>query len=431
MTSAITLRIIIALALVALVTQAVPISSIDAASDPNNLASDPACSQNVDSGSASLGSTVNTVPITNVTPINRYQPVIQAFAPIVQSECGQDDGLDPSLETENSNTSFGPSYNSYDNSIPRSGYESDCGSDYGSDLGSTYSGSDCGSDGQFYRRDDASSDLALDNFSSGLTGSSLLSSDSSLSDSAADQQPGCDTSIPDQSDSNFNQCQQSDWDTSIPQQGVDLGSDVNAIPSTDVLPSTIYQPDVNSLESDIQASPAQSSDLPQQNVNLGSNVSIEPTTQVLSQTTYQPQVQQLATSIEASAQQDQSLPQSSVQLGSNVQITPTVRVQPSTLYQPRIQSFPFVIDVQPCDDSSSSSSSGYGYDTFQRPRFFNPYYSRPLSYGSLTPFETESSNQGLYQSSSFDQYPYQSSSCDQYPYQSSSCGQYPYQSTSS
>ncbi|KAF9345453.1 hypothetical protein BGX26_003108 [Mortierella sp. AD094] len=240
--------------------------------------STPACSQSVDSGSTSLGSTVNAVPITNVSPINRYRPIIQAFAPIVQSECDDrfgDDDVDGGL--------YGSDYNNYDGSI----------------LGSAY-----GSGSQLYRRDSAFSDPSSD--------PSLSAPYSSLDSASSDFDMG-------QQDQ-----QQSDCDTSVPYQNVDLGSSVDVIPSTQVAPSTFYRPQVSSLESDIQAAPAQSSSLPQQNVDLGSNVSIQPITHVLPQTTYQPQVHQMTTSIEAAPQQDQPLPESSVHLGSNVLITPTV-----------------------------------------------------------------------------------------------------------
>ncbi|KAG0001813.1 hypothetical protein BGZ80_006114 [Entomortierella chlamydospora] len=275
MTTAATLRITIALALAALISQAAPCdiggtSDIGTATDMgfNDLGT-PVSLQSVNSGSTSLGSTVNAIPITNVNPINRYQPVIQAFAPIVQSEC----------------------YGDYDGSI--------LGPDYG--WGS-----------QLYRRD------------------SGLSDTSSYSTLNAPYSSPLDSSSSDYGMGLWGQGQ-SDCDTSVPSQNVDLGSSVSVIPSTQVAPSTFYQPHVSSLESNIQAASAQSNYLPQQDVDLGSNVSIQPTTQVLPQTTYQLGVHQLTTSIEAASQDDQSLPQSSVQLGSNVLITPTVDLVVRTL----------------------------------------------------------------------------------------------------
>ncbi|KAF9080886.1 hypothetical protein BGX23_001550, partial [Mortierella sp. AD031] len=58
---------------------------------------------------------------------------------------------------------------------------------------------------------------------------------------------------------------------SVPAQTVDMGSSTNIIPSTAVSPSTTYAPQVQALENEIQAAPAQDSTLPQQNVELGSN----------------------------------------------------------------------------------------------------------------------------------------------------------------
>ncbi|KAF9943913.1 hypothetical protein BGZ65_013023, partial [Modicella reniformis] len=61
------LRISFALALVtALAAQAAPILP-----GMTGNPTESACFQNVDSGEVSIASTVNTVPITNVTPINR------------------------------------------------------------------------------------------------------------------------------------------------------------------------------------------------------------------------------------------------------------------------------------------------------------------------------------------------------------------------
>ncbi|KAF9171952.1 hypothetical protein BGX21_010604 [Mortierella sp. AD011] len=371
MTTAATLRITIALALAALVSQAAPCdiggtSDIGTATDMglNDLGT-PASLQSVNSGSTSLGSTVNAIPITNVNPINRYQPVIQAFAPIVQSEC----------------------YGDYD----------------GSTLGPNY-----GWGSQLYRRD------------SGLSGTSSYSTlntpySSPLDSSSSDYGMGL-----------WSQGQ-SDCDASVPSQNVDLGSSVSVIPSTQVAPSTFYQPHVSFLESNIQAAPMQSNYLPQQNVDLGSNVSIQPTTQVLPQTTYQPSVHQLTTSIEAAPQDDQSLPQSSVQLGSNVLITPTVGVRPLTVYQPTIKSLPFVIDVEPCQDADSSIY----YDPFQRSRrpYFggsssfatSPYYLPPPSYGSsygLGPNDQDYSQD--YQGQNYQDLRYVPNSSDPGCYQSSS-----------
>ncbi|KAF9110417.1 hypothetical protein BGX27_006376 [Mortierella sp. AM989] len=384
MPSTTTLRITLALALVAFATQAVPIASVDdmdISPDIGSLDSSTACSQSVNSGYTSLESTVNTVPITDVTPINRYQPHIQAYAPIVQSECYQ------TLGYGDANNFLGSDF----------GTDEDFSSPIGSSYDDNYNESTLGSDSRLYRRDIAPFSDALD--------SSLNSAPSDYDISHENQEEECNVLIP--------------------QQNIDLGSSISMIPSTNVLPSTSYLPHVQSLESDIQAAPAESNSLPQQNVNLGSDVNIQPTTHVLPETTYQPSVHQQTTSIEAAPQQDQSLPQSSVQLGSNVQIMPTVRVQPLTVFQPSVQSLPIVIDVQPCNRDITYPD----YDTFQEePRFSNP--SRGSLLGGMGSFNQEESS---YQDSTFglgsiDQRPNQdlafgTNSINQEPYQ-------PYQSSS-
>ncbi|KAK3821383.1 MAG: hypothetical protein J3Q66DRAFT_438251 [Benniella sp.] len=319
------LRISFALALVAALTvQAAPILP--------NQASDileSTCSQNVDSGEVSIASTINTVPVTNVTPINRYQPIIQTFAPIVDSQCDFDPLFDTSIA---------------DISNPGAG------------IGLNIGGAADGSNNLLELGMDTSNVPGLGaligmtpNIANNLLGLGMDASNLSVGARSMlrrrqlepSTNPGASATAP--SDV---ACQ-----TSIPPQTVDMGSSVTMVPSTAVSPSTVYQAAVQSLESNIDAAPAQSSDLPQQNVDLGSNVSIQPTTQVLPQTTYQPAVQQLSTDIQATPQQDQSLPQSSVQLGSSVQITPTVSVRPLTIFQPSIQSLPFIIDVAPCPPS--------------------------------------------------------------------------------
>jgi len=71
------LKITSALLAVAYVVKAAPLGQACAGG---------ACHQAVNSGSVALGSTTNIVPLTQVTPITRYQPVVQAYAPLVQSQ---------------------------------------------------------------------------------------------------------------------------------------------------------------------------------------------------------------------------------------------------------------------------------------------------------------------------------------------------------
>ncbi|KAF9431184.1 hypothetical protein BGZ76_000517, partial [Entomortierella beljakovae] len=306
MNSAIILRVTLALALVAVATQAAPLSSIgdiDPTSDLGGFGPNAPCSQNVDSGSTLLESTVNAIPITNITPIHRYRPVIQSFAPIVQSQCGQitDDLFDSSFESDGS-----PYLNEYDG--------------YNNNLS---------------RRDMTPSDFPQD-----------VIVDASFQPSSDAIEPNYNMDLQQEQEQEQESC-----DTMVPQQNIDLGSLINMIPSTNVAPSTLYEPQVQSLESNIQATPSQLSSLPQQNVNLGSDVDIQPSTHVFPQTVYEPEVHQLTAAIAAAPQQDQSLAQSSVQLGSHVQIVPAVNVQPFTVYQPRVQSLPAIVEAQPCGNT--------------------------------------------------------------------------------
>ncbi|KAG0042816.1 hypothetical protein BGZ83_012142 [Gryganskiella cystojenkinii] len=306
------------------------------------------CNQSASSGNVNLGSTTNIAPVTNVTPITRYQPYVQAFAPLVQSEC--DDDFDS--QSDFSGLGYGGSmYGSgfygrnsgfYGSGLYRSGVYGNSlyGPGYG--RGGLYGGSIRNNGGLFKRNH-------LDASSSDLSGTGASSSGNLL---FSQFQHNC------AENSDAEGCQ-----TSVPAQSVDMGSQVTAQPTNEIYPSTSYQAHVQSLGADIQASAAESHQLPQQNVNLGSNVAIQPTTQVVPQTTYQPTVNQLATSIQAAPQQDQSLPQSTIQLGSSVQISPQVQVTPLTTFQPSIQSLPFIINAEPCDNSDVTSIGSSGWNS--------------------------------------------------------------------
>ncbi|KAI1311066.1 hypothetical protein EDD11_003539 [Mortierella claussenii] len=286
------------------------------------------CYQAASSGDVEVGSTTSIQPITDVTPITRYQPIVQTHAAIVDSDCDHGDyGRYENYGGYGNHGGYG-SYGRYGDY----GY-----GDYDS-YGLGYRGR--GYRGYYGRRfmkrqDDASAMSTSTSASSG----NLLFSQLQQPDGAAD----------------------ASCEASVPAQNVDLGSQVSIQPTNQVLPSTTYQNHVQALDSNIDAAPAQDNSLPQQHISLGSNVSIQPTTQVLPQTTYQPEVNQLTTAVDAAPQQDQSLPQSSVNLGSSVHIKPTVQVTPLTTFQPSIQSLPFIINSQPCiDDSAFAGSSTSG-----------------------------------------------------------------------
>ncbi|KAF9184204.1 hypothetical protein BGZ51_003491 [Haplosporangium sp. Z 767] len=258
-----------------------------------------ACAQDVDSGSVSLGSSTNIVPVTTVTPITRYQPVVQSFAPFVQSECGC-----AQREMFGQDFQFGrPSMGMIQGSGSRAGRMANL--------------APFGGVRRFQKRAKI------------------------MKEETSDAQ--C---IPSATQS----CEQS-----LPVSTTDMGSMVTAKPSTTVLPETIYQSTVKSEAADIEAAEAQHAALSQSNVSLGSNVAIQPLTKVLPETVYQPSVENKATIVEAAEQENQSLDRSSVSLGSNVYIRPTTTVEPLTIFRPKVKSLPFVISDQGCADVYETS----------------------------------------------------------------------------
>ncbi|KAF9202629.1 hypothetical protein BGZ59_002069, partial [Podila verticillata] len=289
-------RLSLACALVACAS-AIPLYAPDASSCPAGQS----CDQALDSGSVSVGSTVSAVPVTQVTPITNYQPIVQALAPIVSSDCDNDLGLGGDLGGLGGISSFG--LGGYAGSLGLGGGYSGLGG-----IGGGYSG--LGGIGGY-----------------GGLGGNYAGLGSSISSNYGGQMKKRQFGLPaGTSDASFLQSADPSSQASacapgdsacianLPQETVDLGSAVTAVPQTNV----------QALDSNIQAAPAQQASLPQQSVNLGHNTFIQPTTQVLPQTSYQPTVNQLTTDIQAAPVQDQSLPQSSVQLGSEVNIVPTV-----------------------------------------------------------------------------------------------------------
>src|SRR5690554_4394250 len=184
-----------------------------------------ACAQNVDSGSVSLGSSTNIVPVTTVTPITRYQPVVQAYAPLVQSECGYAQrGM------------FGQ-----DLRFGRPSVDMIQGS--GSPAGRMANLAPFGGGRRFQKR------------------AKVMKADT--------PEAQC---IPSATQS----CEQS-----LPVSTTDMGSMVTVKPSTTVLPETVYQSTVKSEAADIEAAETQHAALSQSSVSLGSNVAIQPLTKVL------------------------------------------------------------------------------------------------------------------------------------------------------
>ncbi|KAF9150847.1 hypothetical protein BG015_007324 [Linnemannia schmuckeri] len=365
---------------------------------------DSSCYQNVHSGNVDIGSVVNAVPVTQVTPVTQYQPVVQALAPIVDSACDYDydsclfdgeSGLfgDGSGVFGGGSGLYGGGSGLYGGSGLGDGLYggsalSGGGEMYGSDdsvLRSNYGGLTYGQDSMMRRNDleaarlegfgdtyvgDATNPnvqepavptgevMSFGSGGGGIFGFNALPGpqdgpQSGPMDPQTFHSPQGGLQIGSLGGSQgLIQCAPNDiaCQLSIPSQTVDMGSSTLINPSISVFPSTTYQPQVQSLDSDIFATPAQDNTLPQQSVDLSSNVFIQPTTSVNPETVYQPSISQFATDVQAVPQQDQSLPQSSVQLGSSVQIVPTVHVQPITTFQSTVKSLPVIIQAEPCND---------------------------------------------------------------------------------
>ncbi|KAF9966372.1 hypothetical protein BGZ70_002532 [Mortierella alpina] len=254
-----------------------------------------ACHQVASSGSVSLGSSTKIVPVTEVTPITRYQPIIQSYAPVVQSACPPDIPLsefrNPMGDPGFMSLRRGPAEEMMIKSAPRL-------------RGAMTTG---GTINRFAKR--------------------------------AKKEVSAEQCIP----SATQTCEQT-----VPGSTTDMGSDVTATPSNVVLPSTVYQGHVQSKGPEIEAAAAESKQLSQSNVNLASDTRIEPVTKVFPETTYQPSVEQKATMIEADVPESQSLGRSSVSLGSSVTVRPTTTVEPLTVFQPKIKSLPFIIHDEGC-----------------------------------------------------------------------------------
>ncbi|KAI1314627.1 hypothetical protein EDD11_001926 [Mortierella claussenii] len=244
---------------------------MDSNMDPGTDAS--SCSQNVDSGSVSLASTVNMVPITNVTPVNRYQPIVQTFEPIVQSICkrsplntaAQDErGMTQSQGQDQSNVSredmsFLGSYMGA-TTLP---VTLDCTANPGAESCQTSippSTTDLGSQVTIQPQNQILASTTYQN--------RVQSLHSNIEAAPAQY-------------------------NSLPQHNVDLGSSVSIQPTTQVLPQTLYQPEVHQLATDVQAASDEDQSLPQSSVNLGSSVQIRPTVSVTPLTVFQPSIKSL------------------------------------------------------------------------------------------------------------------------------------------
>ncbi|KAG0001222.1 hypothetical protein BGZ80_008678 [Entomortierella chlamydospora] len=324
------LKIASTLLIVACAVQAAPVAERDCVGD--------ACSQSVQSGKVNLGSTTNIVPVTQVVPITRYQPVVQAYAPIVQAEADCDERGESYYDSSRPSQYIWPHHGHYMNYYPGPGEEMMTMYPYRryGDYMDRY--------GRMHRLHDITrfnrGDMDSENISGNRLGKRHVAPEKSEEEEGQmgmqDTKEGC---VPSATES----CEQS-----VPISKTDMGSFVSVQPSNVILPSTVYQGHVQSKEANVYAAPEQHNTLAHHHVELGSNTMIQPVTKVFPQTTYQPSVDQKATTIEAAEQSDLSLARSSVSLGSSVTIRPTTTVEPLTIFQPSIKSLPFLITDEGC-----------------------------------------------------------------------------------
>ncbi|KAF9165948.1 hypothetical protein BGX20_000397, partial [Mortierella sp. AD010] len=285
MTSAI-LKIASTLLIVACAVQAAPVAERGCVGD--------ACNQSVQSGNVNLGSTTNIVPVTQVVPITRYQPIVQAYAPIVQAEADCD-------ERDESSQYIWPHYRHYMNYYPGPGEE----------MMATYPyrryGDHMDQYGRMHRLHDITrfnrGDMNSEDISGNRLGKRHVAPEMSEDEEQMGMQDTKEGCVPSATES----CKQS-----VPISKTDMGSYVSVQPSNVILPSTVYQGHVQSKEANVYATPEQHNTLAHHHVELGSNTMIQPVTKVFPQTTYQPSVDQKATTIEAAEQSDLSLTRSSV-----------------------------------------------------------------------------------------------------------------------
>ncbi|KAF9546592.1 hypothetical protein BGW38_009657, partial [Lunasporangiospora selenospora] len=128
-----------------------------------------------------------------------------------------------------------------------------------------------------------------------------------------------------------------------------MGSTVSAIPKNVIQPATVYQGRVQVKEAEIAAAAASHAALSKSHVQLASETKIQPKTGVFPETVYQPTVEQKKTVVEMAEPQYSSLAQSSASLGSTVTIRPVTTVEPLTVFQPKIASLPFLIKDAGCE----------------------------------------------------------------------------------
>ncbi|KAG0204449.1 hypothetical protein BGX33_008534 [Mortierella sp. NVP41] len=329
--TAFVIKIASALAVFACAVQAVPLAT---------RCSGASCYQAASSGSVQVGSVTNIVPETNITPITRYQPIVKAYAPIVDSQCAPGllgYGVDCPLAVDRPYLGIG-----------RDPAMLDRGAMLPMEEGPAF---------DMLSRDRLGfmsrvSRMGIIRPRIGL-GNPMMKRDKVKTETM--MRPGC---VPSATDSCV---------VNVPASTTDMGSTTTAIPKNVVQPSTVYQGKVQAETAEVEAADATHQTLASQRVNLASDTKIQPITKVFPETTYQPSVDQKATVVQAAPAVDQSLDRSSVSMGSSVYIRPTVTVEPLTIFRPKIQSLPFIIHSETACDQIGQTQT-YGQAQAQPPK---------------------------------------------------------------
>ncbi|KAF9355811.1 hypothetical protein BGX34_010243, partial [Mortierella sp. NVP85] len=221
------------------------------------------CQQSAISGTARLGSVTKIVPVTDVTPITRLQTIVNSYPPIVQYVCPeplatssiltslQGGTLAPAAtvlqeasSSINGDNRFGL-HSDYIRRQSRERFLNRLSARYGlSPPNSTGDGvSDVGKAQPLNKRNDIMPEAKK----------------SPTSDPGVVHPAAC---VPSATQS----CEQT-----VPSSTIDMGSIVQAEPSTTVLPSALYQGHVQSKAAEVVAAEAQHTELTKSQVNLGSD----------------------------------------------------------------------------------------------------------------------------------------------------------------
>ncbi|KAG0370602.1 hypothetical protein BC939DRAFT_498306 [Gamsiella multidivaricata] len=255
------------------------------------------CSQDISTGTTSVGSITNIVPVTQVVPVTRYQPIVQAYAPIVQSECAPSARSrllnvvpltpEPHLHRPDylrSNPAFFSSANDFNRFLKRRA-EVECIPSATQSCEQTLATSTADM-GSLVKVEPSTVVLP-----STVYQGHVKSQEAKIY--AAEAQH-----------------------TDLKHQNVDMGSNTFIQPVTKVIPHTTYQPSVDQMTTMIHAAPAQDQSLARSSVSLGSTVTIRPVTKVEPLTIFQPKIESLPFIIHDAACETQIVPPEQARVAS-------------------------------------------------------------------------------------------------------------------